>query len=41
MDTTRANDRELTGMERVVVDLLRDGNPRTLDGITDALLGDR
>ena len=41
MDTTRANDRELTGMERVVVDLLCDGNPRTLDGITDALLGDR
>jgi hypothetical protein len=40
MDTTRANDRELIGIERVVVDLLRDGGPRTLDDITGALPGD-
>ncbi|MEO5957342.1 MAG: hypothetical protein ABIR36_16855 [Nitrospiraceae bacterium] len=40
MDTTRTNDRELIGMERVVVDLLRDGVPRTLDDMTGALPGD-
>ena len=40
MGTTRANDRELIGMDRVVVDLLRDGAPRTLDDITGAVPGD-
>lgn len=40
MGTARANDRELIGMERVVVDLLRDGVPRTLDDMTGALPGD-
>lgn len=40
MDTTRTNDRELIGMKRVVVDLLRGGVPRMLDDMTVALPGD-
>ena len=40
MGAARANDRELIGMERVVVDLLCDGVPRTLDDITGSLPGD-
>jgi len=40
MDTTRTYGRELIGMERVVVELLRDGDPRTLDDITGAVPGD-
>jgi hypothetical protein len=39
MDRERAIQRELNGVEAAVVDLLRDGSPRTLDEITEALPG--
>lgn len=37
MDRERAGARNLNGVEAAVVNLLRDGSPRTLDEITDAL----
>ena len=39
MDRERAIQRKLSGVEAAVVDLLRDGSPRTLDEITEALPG--
>lgn len=40
METTRMSDREFSGIERAVLDLLRDGSPRTVDDIAGALPGD-